>query len=181
MIMFKTAPEKNILMKQLLLVICFFVFIQTVKSQIAYTWKGIISTAWNVPGNWTPNGSPGAADNVTIVAGSNTCLLNASTGITNITITSGILDLGGFTLTAGGTTAQFTAGIVQNGLMTVSGATTTTFGNGPLTMNCMVNITSAAVTLRNTIFQNTLNITKTGATNDASLGNNIFNGVVNMN
>jgi len=170
----------SILMKKSFLFVGIFVFMQSVQSQISYTWNGVISTAWNVPGNWTPNGIPGAADNITIVAGGNTCLLNAAASITNITINSGILDLGGFTLTTGGATALFSAGLVQNGTMTVSGATTTTLGNGPVTMNCAVNITSATVTLRNTIFQNTTNITKTGAANDVSVGNNTFNGATTI-
>ncbi len=105
-------------------------------------------------------------------------MLNAGAAITNITLTSGTLDLGGFTLQVNGTTATFTAGTVQNGNLTVSGATTTTFGNGPVTMNCNVNITSAAITLKNTTFQGTTNLTKTGASNDASSGNNIFNGLL---
>lgn len=168
-------------MKRLLLIASLFLLTHIAKSQTSYTWNGSLSTAWNTPGNWTPNGIPGAADNVKIVTGSNTCLLSANTGITNITLTSGTLDLGGFTLTVDGPAAAFTTGTVQNGSVIVTGATTTAFGNGPLTMNCTVTVTSATVTARNTIFQNTLTITKTGTTNDASAGNNIFNGDVTMN
>ena len=168
-------------MKQFLLLSGLFFSFLTTNAQIAYTWNGSVSTDWATPGNWTPNGIPGAADNVKIVTGSHTCLLNASTHITNITLTSGTLDLGGDTLTADGTTAIFTAGTIQNGAIIASGATTATFGNGPLTMNCSVTVTSAAVTMRNTVFQNTLTITKTGSTNDASGGNNVFNGTVIMN
>ncbi len=165
-------------MKQLLLIVGSFIVLQAANAQTAYTWNGSISTAWNTAGNWTPNGIPGAADNITVVTGGNTCMLNAGAAITNITLTSGTLDLGGFTLQVNGTTATFTAGTVQNGNLTVSGATTTTFGNGPVTMNCIVNITSAAITLKNTTFQGTTNLTKTGASNDASSGNNIFNGLL---
>jgi hypothetical protein len=168
-------------MKQLLLIASLFLLTLIARSQTSYTWNGSTSTAWNTPSNWTPNGIPGAADNAKIVTGSNTCVLNASTAITNITLTSGTLDLGGFILTVNGPTAVFNTGTVQNGSVIVTGATTTTFGNGPLTMNCTVTITSATVTTRNTVFQNTLTITKTGTTNDASSGNNIFNGDVTMN
>jgi hypothetical protein len=142
------------------------------QAQTSYTWTGATSTSWNTPTNWAPNGIPGAADNVTVVTGGNTCKLGASTGITNLTVTSGTLDMNGGTLTVNGTTVQFTAGTVQNGTLTVTGATTTNFGNGPVTMNCVVNITSAAFTAKNTTFQNTTTITKTGATNDASAGGN---------
>jgi hypothetical protein len=151
---------------------------QALRAQVNYTWNGATSTSWNTATNWTPNGIPGAADNVTVVTGGNTCKLGASTGINNLTLTSGTLDLNAGTLTVNGTTAQFTAGTTQNGTLTVTNATTTTFSPGPVTMNCVVNITSAAFTSRNTIFQNAVTITKTGATNDASAGGNTFNGTL---
>lgn len=166
-----------LLAQLLLLLIC----TQAVNAQTSYTWNGSTSTNWNTATNWTPNGIPGTTDNITIVTGSNTCLLNANATIANIKLTSGTLDLGGFTLTAGGTTATFTTGTIQNGTINVTGATTTSFGAGPVTMNCIVTINSAAVTFRNTTFQQALTITKTGATNDASAGNNIFNGVTTIN
>jgi hypothetical protein len=166
-------------MKHFVLIIGLFIFGQAVRSQTSYTWTGSISTSWNTAGNWAPAGIPGAIDNVTIVTGSNTCVLNATSSINNITITSGTLDLGGFTLNTTGPTALFSTGTVQNGTMNITGATTTTF-NGPVTMNCPVNITSATVTLKNTTFQNPLTLTKTGGTNDNSSGNNIFNGAVTM-
>jgi len=155
-------------------------FSQTTYAQTSYTWNGSLSTDWNTPGNWTPSGVPTAIDNVTIVTGGNTCLLNASAGITNFKLTSGTLDLGGFTLTVNGTTATFTAGAVQNGSMTIPNATATSFGNGPVNMNCIVAISSAAITIKNTSFQKALTITKTGASNDASPGGNSFNGVTTM-
>ena len=40
-------------------------------SQQKYTWTGIISTTWNEPGNWNPNGVPGILD--TIVINKGTC------------------------------------------------------------------------------------------------------------
>jgi hypothetical protein len=163
-------------MKKLLPLLGLFLLVQSVTAQTAYTWNGSVSTNWNVAGNWTPNGIPGALDNVTIVTSTNSCQLAANTSISNITLTSGILNLGGFTLTAGGTTAQFSTGSVQNGTITVSAATSTVFGNGPVTMNCVTNITSGTITFKNTTFQGATSITKTGTNNDASSGGNIFNG-----
>ncbi len=152
--------------------------LQSVNAQTSYTWNGSSSSSWNNASNWTPNGIPGSVDNVTIVTGSNTCVLGTASSINNFTLTSGTLDMSGATLTVTGSTAKFTAGTIQNGAIAVTGATTTTFGNGPVTMNCTVNITSATVTLKNTTFQSVTNITKTGTTNDASSGNNIFNGAL---
>src|SRR5579872_2434014 len=153
--------------------------LQSLHAQINYTWVGAVSTSWNTATNWAPNGIPGPADNVTVVSG-NVCKLGASTSINNLTLTSGTLDMNGGTLTVNGTTAQFTTGTEQNGTLTVTAATTTNFGNGPLTMNCVVNITSATFTTKNTLFQNTVTITKTGASNDASAGGNIFNGALTV-
>jgi hypothetical protein len=167
-------------MKQIPFLFCFSIFMQISKAQISYTWNGSVSTAVTNPANWSPNGIPGPADTATIVTGSNTCILNVNATIAGLKITSGTLDLGGNTLTINGPTATFTSGTVQNGTITVTGATTTTFGNGTVNMNCIVNVTSAAVTFRNTIFQQAVNITKTGSSNDASNGNNIFNGPVTM-
>src|SRR5665213_2581523 len=167
-------------MKRFILLMGIFVCAQAASSQTAYTWNGSVSTAWNTPANWSPNGTPSNTDNVTVVTGSNVCLLNANSSINNLIVTSGTLDLGGVTLTTTGPVATFTKGIVQNGTINVSAATSTTFGNGPMTMNCIVNVVSASVTFRNTSFQNTTTITKTGAGNDASSGNNVFNGMTNI-
>lgn len=167
-------------MKRFILLMGIFVCAQAAISQTAYTWNGSVSTAWNTPANWSPNGIPSNTDNVTIVNGSNVCLLTASSGINNLIVTSGTLDLGGFSLSTSGPVATFTKGTVQNGIINVSAATSTIFGNGPMTMNCIVNVVSASVTFRNTIFQNTTTITKSGAGNDASSGNNVFNGTTNI-
>ncbi len=167
-------------MKRLLPLIGLFFLAQTVRSQVSYTWNGSVSTAWNTAANWTPSGVPGSIDNVTIVTGSNTCALNANTSISNITLTSGTLDLGGFTLIAGGPTAQFTKGTVQNGSLNIPAATTTNFTTGPVVMNCTVNIVSGTINIKNTTFQTTTTINKNGASNDNSGGNNIFNGITTI-
>lgn len=165
-------------MKSFLLLISLFFFIQPAQSQTSYTWNGSTSTSWNTPANWTPNGVPGSADNVTIVTGSNNCILSSATSINNITLTSGTLNLGGATLTVNGTTATFTAGTATNGTLTVTGATTATFGSGTVSMNCAVNVTSGTLTFRNTTFQGTTSLTKTGSSSDGSYGNNFFNGTL---
>ena len=59
---------------QTLCLLLFFLAGKAVHAQTSYTWNGSISTDWNTSGNWTPNGVPGTADNVTIVTGSNTGL-----------------------------------------------------------------------------------------------------------
>jgi hypothetical protein len=164
-------------MRPILLFIILLTFLQPISAQTSYTWNGSLSSSWNTAGNWTPNGIPGTADNVTIVTGSHTCQLNATTTINNFTLTSGTLDMGGDTLTTS-TAATFTSGTAQNGTFLTTAATTVVFGSSTVTMNCIVNITSAAITLKNTTFQKSITITKTGSGNDVSSGGNIFNGTL---
>ncbi|HEV2481309.1 MAG TPA: hypothetical protein VGS79_16670, partial [Puia sp.] len=167
-------------MKRPLLVATLMTLVCAVTAQTSYTWNGSLSSAWNTAGNWTPNGIPGSTDNVTVVTGSNTCQLTASQSIGNFTLTSGTLDLGGATLTINGATVTFTKGTVQNGTLNVPAATTTSFTTGPIVMNCPVTLSSATISLKNTTFQQTVAITKTGSTNDASPGGNVFNGVATI-
>ena len=166
-------------MKGLVLAFCLGIVMHAY-SQTSYTWKGTVSSNWAVAGNWLPSGVPGAADNVTIVTGSNSCVLPAATSINNLTVTSGVLDLGGGQLTVGGATASFGGGTVQNGRLVMQGVGNTNFGSGATVLNCKVYINSWTVNIRNATFQDSLVLTKTGTSNDASAGGNVFNGPVVM-
>jgi len=166
-------------MKGIVLAFCLGIVVHA-HSQTSYTWKGTVSNNWGVAGNWLPSGVPGAADNVTIVTGSNICVLPAATSINNLTVTSGVLDLGGVQLTVSGATASFGGGTVQNGRLWMQGVGYTNFGSGATTLNCKVYIYSSIVTVRNATFQDSLVLTKTGTSNDWSAGGNVFNGPVVM-
>ncbi|MBX3253031.1 MAG: hypothetical protein KF862_02730 [Chitinophagaceae bacterium] len=167
-------------MKTFLLAALLITLQHATQSQVSYTWNGSLSASWTTAGNWSPNGVPGVLDDVKIVTAVNNCTLSASTTINNITLTSGTLDLNGGTLTVNGATAVFTSGIIQNGILIVSAANTTTFGTGAVTMDCAVSIHTATISVRNTTFQGTADITKTGSTGDSNNGNNIFNGTVTI-
>ena len=78
-------------------------------AQTTYTWNGSVSTNWNLGANWTPVGIPNPADHVILVAAPNNPILSGNTTIENLTMTSGVLSLGGFTLNAEGVQV-FTAG-----------------------------------------------------------------------
>ncbi|MFT3748901.1 MAG: hypothetical protein QM768_11315 [Agriterribacter sp.] len=164
-------------MKAIFLSAMLLLLLRTAQNQTSYIWNGSLSSAWATPGNWTPAGVPGTADDVKIVTAPNICMLAANTTINSIILTSGILDLNSFTLVANGTTATFSSGIVQNGNIFVASANTAVFGTGTVTMNCAATISAAIISIRNTTFQGTVNITKTGSTSDANNGNNIFNGI----
>lgn len=163
-------------MKAFFLSAALFLLLQTAQTQVSYTWNGSLSSLWSAPGNWTPAGIPGAADDVRIVTAPNVCRLTTSAAINNITLAGGTMDLNSFTLTINGTTATFSSGTVQNGSMVVPSANATAFGTGAVTMDCAVTISTATISIRNTTFQGTVNITKTGSTNDSNNGGNIFNG-----
>jgi len=170
-------------MKQFLLfVIGLFAFLQHGKSQVSYTWNGSASTAWNNASNWTPNsGIPGAADNVTIVTGSNVCQLSANTSITNITLTSGTLNMNGFVLTSTGN-AVFTAGTVTNGTLTVNAGTgnTATLSNTAFSTSGVLNITTGAITLNGGVYGAAVTFNQTGATQTTGTGGATFNSTLSI-
>src|ERR1700744_1964860 len=108
-------------MKGLVLAFCLGIVLHA-HTQTSYTWKGTISSNWGVAGNWLPSGVPGSVDNVTIVTGSNPCVMPGALTINNLTVTSGVLDLGGAQLTVIGTNANFAGGTVQNGRLWMQGS-----------------------------------------------------------
>ena len=144
-------------------------------AQTSYTWNGSLNGAWNNAANWTPStGFPLAADHATIVAAGTMPILDMARSVTNLTVSSGSLDLAGFTLTHTGN-GSFSGGAVNNGTLspnTAAGSTTfsgTTFG-------AAVSGTSAILLFNGSVFNAPVAMTKTGGANDYSTGNNTFNG-----
>jgi fibronectin-binding autotransporter adhesin len=67
-------------------------------------WKGVTTTAWNLPGNWSPVGIPATVDSVVF---DNTSTRNCSINLTSATVT-------GFTMTGSNArTISFSAGTVK--------------------------------------------------------------------
>lgn len=163
-------------MKTFLLSAAILLILQVSEAQISYTWNGSVSSSWTNPVNWTPNGIPGATDDVKIVTGSNICILTTGTSINDINLAGGTLDLNGQTFTVIGANALFSSGTVQNGNFIITAANTTVFGSGTVTMDCSVQITSSSISIRNTTFTGTVDITKNGASTNTNNGNNVFNG-----
>lgn len=163
------------------LFVCPLLFLpgKRIYAQTSYTWNGSASMNWNVASNWTPNGIPGAPDNVTIVTGSNNCVLAANTSVNNITMTSGTLNVGAYTLSASGN-AAFTAGTINgSGAINCSG-TNTSFGNssGGPTVAPAVMVNSVSITMTRSTFNNAVNLTKVASSSvvDSWRGGNTFNG-----
>lgn len=164
------------IMKKFLLTFISLLSIQLINAQTNYVWNGGTSTDWNTNTNWTPNGIPGAADNATIVTGGNNCVLAGNTSLTNLTITSGVLDLNTFTLNTSGVVAC-NGGNCNNGTFN-STATSLTFAGTTFGADITANVTD--VYFNGSTFNGSVTVTKTGAGNDASSGNNNFNGTTSL-
>jgi hypothetical protein len=158
----------------LLLIISFSIYRAT--AQVSYVWNGTSSTDWNTNTNWTPNGIPGGADNATIVTGSNNCVLAGNTSLTNLTITSGLLNLNGFTLNTSGLVAC-NSGTCSTGTFN-STATSLTFAGTTFDANITANVTE--VYFNGSTFNGSLMVTKNGASNAQSNGKNVFNGITSI-
>ncbi|MCG3167813.1 MAG: hypothetical protein POELPBGB_03608 [Bacteroidia bacterium] len=142
----------------------------------SYTWNGTTSTAWGTGTNWTPNGVPGSGDNVTIVTTSNQPVYDGVAGVTNLTMTSGTLNLGGYQLNITGT-ATFNGGTINNGRVNATGGTSTFAGT---TFGAVVWVNSGTLTFYNSVFNDSLLAVKTGSGSSTSSGKNKFNGYANM-
>ncbi len=140
-----------------------------------YSWNGAISTEWGNPSNWTPAGVPGTLDNVTInSAATNQPVWEENPGIQNLTLTNGTLNMAGFTMTVTGT-CLFNGGTVTNGTLLMTGASVT-FTN--TTFNANVQYTGNRFLLNGGTFNGTVNLSKTGGTNDICNGGCTFNSSV---
>lgn len=140
----------------------------------SYNWNGTTSTAWSTSTNWTPNGVPGSGDNVTIFSSPNNPIYDGVAGVTDLTITSGILDLGGFTLTTSGTNL-FTSGTVQNGTLASVSASNTTFNNTTFSASCTINIISGRVNINGGTFNGPVTLIQNGTSQTTGTGMAIFN------
>ncbi len=142
-----------------------------------YTWNGATSTSWTTTTNWTPNGTPGTNDTITIVTGSNNVYLTSSLTVKQITVTSGTLNLQSYSLTVSGT-GNFNSGNVNNGTLIVYGTSTQTFKGTQF--GAKVKVTGNSILLNGSTFNDSLFVVKKGTSNDNGKGNNTFNGYVSI-
>ncbi len=149
------------------------------EAQTTYTWNGSSSSAWNLAANWTPaTGFPLPADNAVIVSAGATPVLDANRTVNNLTVNSGTVDLGGYTLTATGN-GTFNGGTVANGTFAAnSPAGTLNFGG--TTFDVPVTGTTSVLEFDDGIFNAPVSLTKTGAGYDYSTGNTVFNGTLTV-
>lgn len=131
----------------------------------AFVWTGTLNTEWNNNLNWTADGLPAiapptAADSVTVNDVANDPLLSAH-AVAGSLSGNGLISLGNFTLTVGGTTQDSVfsgvisgaGGLVKTGsnVLTLSGANTftglTTVSGGTLTLGHASNTLVGDITL----------------------------------
>ncbi len=156
----------------ILLCIAAIAFHNSVKAQSSYTWNGTTSSDWGTSTNWTPNGTPGALDTVTIVSGTNDPVYDGVATVIAVIMTSDTLDLGGDTLEVTGDFATFNGGVITNGWIK-STATNTTFAGTQF--NCQVRATTANLLLNGSTFNDTTLVEQNGSSQTISLGGNTFN------
>lgn len=146
-------------------------------SAISYVWNGTVSADWGTPGNWTPAGIPDAGDDVTVVAATNICLLDASRNVDGFVISSGLLNLNGFTLSPS-LNVTLSGGTLQNGVFSGSAgvANLATLGGVTLAADATLNIVSGRVLVNGGTYFGAVALEQTGGTNSNGTGGAVFHG-----
>lgn len=154
-------------------------------------WVASTPSNWNNTANWstTSGGAggasvPGVSDLVTFNAnGLGNCTLDIAPTVAGISMNgyTGILDINGFNLTTTGTNT-FTTGTINNGggaaALTLNTIATSTF-NGT-TFGANVNGSTGRIFFNGSLFNGTVNVTKTANNTDLSTGNNTFQSAVTL-
>jgi len=144
----------------------------------SYTWTGSTSTNWATSTNWSPNGIPGATDNVTIVTGSNQVYLDMTRSVTNYTMSSGTFNLQTYTFNVTGT-FQSNVGTISNGILNIRNSSSAIFG-GATAINTITKVSANSVLLSGGKFSDSLFIVKKGTSNDNGYGGNKFSGYLSI-
>lgn len=126
----------------------FFLVTQTM-AQTSYTWNGSSSTDFATAANWTPSGVPGSGDNITIVTTSNDPVLDGNRTVNNLTLTNGVFDLGGHTLTTDGTVA-LNGGTMEDGTFYKTSGTVSFSGT---VIDCLVDVTATTTIGAGSLFK----------------------------
>lgn len=176
------------------------------KAGIAYTWNGSTDSLWSNATNWTPNGVPVPADDITIPSTARIPVLDANINVNILILSANAqIDFNGFDLTVASSFTSNTGTIVQlrgkkltiNGTATLLGGTineniagaeviisgtNTVFGNasGGPTLNSKITVNSGRLTMRNSTFNGVSDFTKNNTGADACVGNNIFNAATSI-
>ena len=141
-----------------------------------YTWTGSTNSNWYNSGNWSPSGLPGSADTININTTTNSLVLDSNKTVRRLVINSGVLDLGGDTLTVSISTGM-NGGQINNGvykpfctsLVSFAG---TTFGAEVLA--------KGQIKLNGSVFNSTAYFEHSGSAAGTGAGGNTFNGTTTL-
>lgn len=136
----------------------------------SYVWNGSVSTEWGNASNWTPNGIPDLGDDVSISNQSNNPVFEEISGLDNFTMTSGSLDLDGFTLVVYGD-ASFDGGTITNGNIHLLG--TAIFAG--TTIDIGITGTATSLQFNGSSFNYPVTLNFSGSSEVVSDGGNTFN------
>ncbi len=144
------------ILSRLLVLASLLILTSTTASAVNYTSRA--TGNWSTTTTWTPNGNPGAADNVTITSGF-TVTLTAAAACASLTINSGA------TLATGNFQLTFNGNFVNNGGTFTCGSSAIVITNTATTQSIDDFTTTGAITVSKTAGTATL----TGNVNAASL------------
>ncbi|MCE3227334.1 MAG: hypothetical protein K0S32_1885 [Bacteroidetes bacterium] len=137
---------------------------------VNYVWNGTTSPAWTTNTNWTPNGIPGGADNVTINGGApSNPVISANVTVSNLTMNAGsLLNIGNFVFTPTGTSTMNGATITGvNGYCKLNGGTSN-ITNSLIQVRIRVSCTQSSFS--GSTFQRMCYVLKAGPLNSTSQG-----------
>jgi hypothetical protein len=120
-----------------------------------FTWNGSVDTVFAKKANWTTaNGTtyPGSNDTIYIVAATNRPVLASDLDVARLVLTSGSMDLKGYTFTAT-LSALCTSGTVGNGTLVVRGTKAQFSGS---TINTILDVYCDEIIFDGGIFQKVL-------------------------
>ncbi|WP_317899851.1 T9SS type A sorting domain-containing protein [Aurantibacillus circumpalustris] len=141
---------------------------------VNYTWNGSTDNMWTNSANWTPNGVPGSADNVTIAGSTaNYPSLSSSLSVNNFIMNSNsTFDISTYLFIPTGTSILTGALITgTSGYLKLNGGSSTIISS---TLQSRTRISCSTYTLTNSVFDRYLLLQKAGVGISNSTGN-VFN------
>ncbi|MBK7888661.1 MAG: T9SS type A sorting domain-containing protein [Bacteroidetes bacterium] len=144
----------------------------------SYTWTGATSTSWNTNSNWSPSGTPGTNDTVSISNQTNNPVLGANTTVKKFTINSGTLNLSTYSLTISTGLAKFSGGTISGSAalaLKPRGSRATFEGT---VFDVQVDAICSDIQLNGSTFNYKSVFEQTGTTSGVGQGNNVFNDTV---
>ncbi|HNH22379.1 MAG TPA: hypothetical protein PLY26_09555, partial [Ferruginibacter sp.] len=111
-------------MKRTLLAGC-FIFLNSICFSQTKTWSGANGANWNVAGNWTPSGVPGAGDTV-IFNSFNACNVDINPSIAALRV----LGAGGSLIAGAARTISINNNAAANPVLSVASGSSLSLGNG---------------------------------------------------